>query len=103
MDISVHTSFHSYIVMDSGFLQDALDDETGMDPSRMFNITSEPQPELNDRTFFVGIGCVVGGSSTVNGQVFLRGTKEEHDAWAELGGEGSTWDWDGLLPSYKKV
>lgn len=89
--------------MDSGFLQDALDDETGMDPSRMFNITSEPQPELNDRTFFVGIGCVVGGSSTVNGQVFLRGTKEEHDAWAELGGEGSTWDWDGLLPSYKKV
>ncbi|KAK2763108.1 hypothetical protein FQN54_009742 [Arachnomyces sp. PD_36] len=79
-----------------------FDDETGMDPSRMFDITSEPQPELNDRTFFVGIGSVVGGSSSVNGQVFLRGTREEHDAWAELGGEGSTWDWEGILPSYKK-
>ena len=74
-----------------------------MDPTRMFNITSQPQPELNDRIFSVGIGCVVGGSSSVNGQVFLRGTKEELDSWAELGGEGSTWDWEGVLPYFKKV
>ena len=74
-----------------------------MNPSRMFNITSQPSPELNDRRFSVGIGCCVGGSSCVNGQVMLRGTKEEYDAWAELGGQGSTWDWEGLLPYFKKV
>lgn len=74
-----------------------------MDPSRMFNLTSEPSPELNDRQFFVGIGKSVGGSSTVNGQVMLRGTKEEYDAWKELGGPKSSWDWDNLLPYFKKV
>lgn len=74
-----------------------------MHPSRMFNITSQPNPELNDRSFPVGIGCAVGGSSSVNGQVMQRGTKDEHDAWSELGGPDSTWNWEGLLPYYKKV
>jgi choline dehydrogenase-like flavoprotein len=75
-----------------------------MNPSRMFNITSQPNPELNGRSFSVGIGCAVGGSSCVNGQVMLRGTREEYDAWEELGGPGSsTWNWDGLLPYFKKV
>jgi choline dehydrogenase-like flavoprotein len=74
-----------------------------MSPVRMFNITSRPQPELNNRSFSVGLGCMVGGSSGVNGQVFLRGSKEEFDAWAELGGPGSTWNWDGLLPYFRKA
>ncbi|KAK2803295.1 hypothetical protein FQN51_003713 [Onygenales sp. PD_10] len=86
------------LVLEYGY----FDNETGMNPKRMFNITSTPQPELEDRSFFVGLGCVVGGSSSVNGQVFLRGTKEEYDAWGELGGEGSTWNWEGLLPYFKK-
>lgn len=77
--------------------------QTGMNPTRMYDITSEPCPELNDRRFSVGIGKMVGGSSGVNGQVFLRGTREEYDAWAELGGGNSTWNWDGLLPYFKKV
>ncbi|KAI8155562.1 hypothetical protein KHU50_010122 [Colletotrichum sp. SAR 10_65] len=78
------------------------DSQTGMNPRRMFNITSQPCPNLNGRSFSVGIGCVVGGSSSVNGQVFLRGTKDEYNAWKELGGTGSTWDWDNLLPYFKK-
>ncbi|KAI8289267.1 hypothetical protein K4K60_009156 [Colletotrichum sp. SAR11_57] len=78
------------------------DSQTGMNPRRMFNITSQPCPNLNGRSFSVGIGCVVGGSSSVNGQVFLRGTKDEYNAWKELGGSGSTWDWDNLLPYFKK-
>lgn len=69
----------------------------------MFNITSEVQPNLNNRRFNVGIGCVVGGSSIVNGQVFLRGSKPEYDAWRELGGPNSTWDWEGILPYFQKV
>lgn len=79
------------------------DTQVGMNPKRMFNITSQPCPELNGRKFSVGIGCVVGGSSIVNGQVFLRGTAEEYDAWEALGSPNSTWNWKGLLPYFKKV
>ena len=75
-----------------------------MNPRRMYNITSMPNPALNNRQFNVGIGNMVGGSSGVNGQVFLRGTREEYNSWAELGGGGdSTWNWEGLLPYFKKV
>ncbi|KAM0328803.1 hypothetical protein ACHAQA_005217 [Verticillium albo-atrum] len=88
----------SVLVVEYGY----YDNQSGMNPRRMFNLTSRPQQNLNSRTFSVGIGCVVGGSSNVNGQVFLRGTSEEYDAWAELGGPGSTWNWAGLLPYFKK-
>uniref|UniRef100_L2GDE6 Choline dehydrogenase n=1 Tax=Colletotrichum fructicola (strain Nara gc5) TaxID=1213859 RepID=L2GDE6_COLFN len=89
---------YTVLVVEYGY----YDSQTGMNPRRMFNITSQPCPNLNGRSFSVGIGCVVGGSSSVNGQVFLRGTKDEYNAWKELGGSGSTWDWDNLLPYFKK-
>ena len=84
-------------------LMRTTDSQTAMHPSRMFNITSQPSPELNNRQFSVGLGCGVGGSTLVNGQVMLRGTKEEYDAWKELGGADSDWDWEGLLPYFRKV
>ncbi|KAI5807816.1 hypothetical protein DFH27DRAFT_510405 [Peziza echinospora] len=74
----------------------------GMDPSRMYNINSVAQKELNNRAFSVGIGKVVGGSSAVNGMVFQRGAAEEYDIWGQLGGGNSTWNWDGILPYFKK-
>ena len=74
-----------------------------MDPSRMYNIQSVAQKELNNRAFSVGIGKVVGGSSAVNGMVFQRGAAEEYDIWGKLGGGNSTWNWDGILPYFKKV
>ena len=74
-----------------------------MDPSRMYNINSVPQTELNNRRFSVGIGKCVGGSSAVNGMVFHRGTAEEYDIWAALGGGNSTWNWKGILPYFRKV
>jgi choline dehydrogenase-like flavoprotein len=58
---------------------------------------------MNNREQSVLIGCCVGGSSAVNGMVFVRGTKPEYDGWAELGGPGSTWNWDGVLPYFKKA
>ncbi|PGH14019.1 hypothetical protein AJ79_03288 [Helicocarpus griseus UAMH5409] len=73
------------------------------DPGIYYNITSTPQPELNNRTQGVILGCCVGGSSAVNGMVFVRGTKTEYDGWAELGGPDSTWDWDGVLPYFRKA
>ena len=72
----------------------------GLDPSRMYSINSVPQVNLNNQPVPVLIGNLVGGSSGINGQVFHRGTAEEYDMWAELGGAGSTWNWDGILPYF---
>jgi choline dehydrogenase-like flavoprotein len=73
------------------------------DPAIRYNITSIPQPAMNNRTQQVRIGCCVGGSSAINGMVLVRGTKPEYDGWEELGGPNSTWNWDGVLPYFKKV
>jgi choline dehydrogenase len=74
-------------------------------PNRLYSINSTPQPGLNNATTNVFVGKVVGGSSAVNGMVFLRGTSDEYDTWGagQLGGPNSTWDWKGLLPYFKKV
>jgi choline dehydrogenase-like flavoprotein len=68
-----------------------------------FNITSTPQPGMNGRTQEVVVGCALGGSSTINGMVYVRGNKEDYDGWKVLGGPGSTWDWNGMLPYFKKA
>ena len=70
-----------------------------------YNITSAPCPELNNRTFQVDVGCIVGGSSAVNGRIFQRGAAKDYDIWGELGGDGakSSWNWQNLLGYFKKV
>lgn len=52
-----------------------VDNEISVDPSRMFNIAFEPSLVLNNHQFFVSNGRPVRGSSTINGQVMLRGPK----------------------------
>ncbi|KAF2788865.1 GMC oxidoreductase [Melanomma pulvis-pyrius CBS 109.77] len=74
-----------------------------LDPGISYNISSIPQVNMNNRKQAVIIGCCVGGSSAINGMVFVRGTKPEYDGWAELGGPGSTWNWEGVLPYFKKA
>jgi len=70
-----------------------------------YNITSAPAPELNNRTFSVDVGCIVGGSSAVNGRALQRGTKDDYNIWGELGGAGpkSHWNWENLLRYFKKA
>jgi choline dehydrogenase-like flavoprotein len=58
---------------------------------------------MNGRTQEVIVGAALGGSSAINGMVYVRGTKEEYDGWKVLGGPGSTWDWNNMLPYFKKV
>jgi choline dehydrogenase-like flavoprotein len=64
-------------------------------------LLSTPQTALNGRSFNVPAGKVVGGGSVVNAMVFVRPGKEELRDWERLGAKG--WDWDSLLPYYKKV
>ncbi|KAK4678802.1 hypothetical protein QC764_0058990 [Podospora pseudoanserina] len=71
--------------------------------TNMYNITSVPQVNLNNRTFPVDVGCIVGGSSAVNAQGFQRGTKRDYNNWAELSGvNDSSWNWDDLQPYFRK-
>lgn len=58
---------------------------------------------MNNRTQAVWIGCCVGGSSAINGMILVRGTRNEYDGWKDLGGPGSTWGWEGVVPYFKKV
>lgn len=71
--------------------------------SRQYNMTSAPQPGLNNRTVPLGMGFCVGGSSAINGMAVMRGTEADYAIWAKLGEEGSTWHWEGMLPYYRKV
>ena len=58
---------------------------------------SEPEPALNGRRIFTPRGKVLGGSSSINGLVYIRGQREDFDAWRIPG-----WDFDSLLPYFKK-
>ncbi|KAF2200642.1 choline dehydrogenase-like protein [Delitschia confertaspora ATCC 74209] len=61
---------------------------------------STPQTALNNTVYGVPCGRAVGGGSAVNAMFFHRSSAAEYDAWDDLGADG--WDWDGLLPYFKK-
>lgn len=73
------------------------------DPSLLINISSVPQPALNNRKIDVIVGGVLGGSSAVNGMQVVRGQREDYDRWGSYFGRRSEWSWDGLLPYFQKV
>jgi choline dehydrogenase-like flavoprotein len=71
-----------------------------------FQILSQPEPGLNNRSFTVTVGKIVGGCSAINAQMFDRGSKADYDAWSEVAGDeyaNAGWNWDGLLPYFKQV
>ena len=61
---------------------------------------SEPEPELHGRSIFTPRGKVLGGSSSINGLVHIRGQREDFDAWAQLGNAG--WSYADVLPYFRK-
>jgi choline dehydrogenase-like flavoprotein len=66
----------------------------------MYNYTSVPQLQLNNRKTVVSAASTVGGGSTVNGMFLNRGSAEDYNSWEKLGNPG--WGWSGLLPYFKK-
>lgn len=93
------------LVIEYGYLVDG--DDAVLVPGLLnntryvYNITSVPQQGLNNNTFTVPAGAVVGGGSAVNGMFFDRGSAPDYDAWVKLGNPG--WGWKDLLPYFKKV
>jgi choline dehydrogenase len=63
--------------------------------------TSEPEPHLGGRRLGHPRGRVLGGSSSINGMVWLRGQPADYDGWAQRGARG--WDHAGVLPYFART
>jgi len=62
---------------------------------------SEPEPELEGRSMYQPRGKVLGGTSSINGMVYMRGNPADYDEWRQRGCTG--WDWDSVLPYFRKA
>jgi len=61
----------------------------------------ETEPDLSGRRFFWPRGKVLGGSSSINGLVYIRGQHEDFDHWRQLGNTG--WSFDDVLPYFRRA
>jgi choline dehydrogenase len=61
---------------------------------------TEPEPGLNGRILDYPRGKVIGGSSSINAMIYMRGQAADYDHWRQLGLSG--WGWDDVLPYFKK-
>src|ERR1700686_1441807 len=62
---------------------------------------TEPEPGLNGRQVFQPRGEVLGGSSSINGLLYVRGQHEDYDRWRQQGNSG--WGYDDVLPYFRKA
>lgn len=62
---------------------------------------SEPEPHMNNRRLDCPRGRGMGGSSSINGMVYVRGNAQDFERWAALGAHG--WGYDAVLPYFKKA
>ena len=63
---------------------------------------TEPDPGLNQRSIHYARGRVIGGSSSINAMIYMRGQASDYARWAELTGD-SRWAWDATLKTYKSL
>ena len=62
---------------------------------------TEPDLGLNGRSLIYPRGKVLGGSSSINGMIYMRGQARDYDEWARLSGDES-WSWNNVLPLFKQ-
>ena len=74
--------------------------KTFADPSVNWCYETEPDPGAADRRVFWPRGKVLGGSSSINGMVYIRGQAEDFDHWRQLGNTG--WSFEDVLPYFKR-
>jgi choline dehydrogenase len=70
-------------------------------PTLTWGFKAEPDPGTNGRAIAYPRGRVLGGSSSINGLIYVRGQPEDFDHWAQLGNRG--WSWDDVLPFFRKA
>jgi choline dehydrogenase len=75
--------------------------KTFVDPRVNWKFDSEPEAALNDRVMYQPRGKVLGGTSSINGMIYMRGHAADYDQWRQLGNEG--WDYESVLPYFRKA
>ncbi len=75
--------------------------KTFVDPRVNWMFESEPEEQLNNRTMYQPRGKVLGGTSSINGMIYMRGTAADYDQWRQMGNEG--WDYASVLPYFRKA
>ncbi|GAA5071182.1 GMC family oxidoreductase N-terminal domain-containing protein [Roseibacterium beibuensis] len=63
-------------------------------------LKTEAEPGLNGRTLNYPRGKVLGGCSSINGMIYMRGQARDYDLWRQMGNPG--WGWDDVLPYFKR-
>ncbi len=75
--------------------------KTMWDPVVNWKFETDPDPGMNNRRIYWPRGKVLGGSSSINGLIFIRGQKQDYDHWKSLGNAG--WGWDDVLPYFRRA
>ncbi|TGQ36402.1 GMC family oxidoreductase N-terminal domain-containing protein [Mesorhizobium sp. M00.F.Ca.ET.216.01.1.1] len=75
--------------------------KTFFDPAVNWNYKTEPDPGLASNVDHWPRGKLLGGSSSINAMVWIRGAREDFDAWRDAGNPG--WGFDDLLPAFKAI
>jgi len=70
-------------------------------PKITWQFETEPQPELGGRRLPWPRGKVLGGSSAINGLIYIRGQRQDFDWWRQLGNTG--WSYDDVLPYFRRA
>src|SRR5262245_51891033 len=68
---------------------------------RDWEFYSEPEPQLDGRSLYYPRAKMLGGCSNMNAMVYMRGNRDDYDAWAKDGATG--WSYDELLPLFKRT
>jgi choline dehydrogenase len=74
--------------------------KTMWSPRYNWCFSTDPDPNMNGRRIYWPRGKTLGGSSSINGLIYIRGQREDYDHWAALGNTG--WSWDDVLPYFVK-
>ncbi|RWE38849.1 MAG: GMC family oxidoreductase [Mesorhizobium sp.] len=69
--------------------------------ARSWIYQSEPEPSVGGRTLPIPQGRTLGGGSSINAMLYVRGQPEDYDGWRDLGCPG--WGWDDVLPVYRRL
>jgi len=72
-----------------------------MSPKYNWRYVAEADDSRNGRTDMWPAGRVLGGSSSINGMMYVRGNRHDYDHWAQLGNRG--WDYDSVLPYFNRA
>lgn len=71
------------------------------DPRLEWGLTTEPESGMAGRRLPVPLGRTLGGSSSLNGMLYVRGQPEDYDGWATAGCDG--WSWSEVLPYFRRA